>query len=314
MPPATEPSSQDIEAVANAIGEQPTVQPAPQQPEPQQPQQPAAQPQQPTQQQPAQQPAQQPQQPAQPTNQPLDPFAAFAAQPPAQPAQPTQPEPQQPQPSQPEPTPTPQPQQPAEPSQAAPEPQAPAEPQTQPEQYQSYEEYIKSVIGDTGNEPESPDPSKISPDDPEAIKQFFDDLVNTAVTKATQETAKKAAIQSHERQLWDGAFDKYPSLKSNKNLRDMVHSIRMGHFQRGQAITPTQAADKLLESLGQQYKQGVADSQVQTTIEQVQPQGGGTGNPVATTLDKNDALLAVQDGGEQALTEILDQEIKAGRL
>jgi len=309
MPPST-PSAADVALVEAAMGgNQPPAapaQPAPQEPTPTQPQaQPQAQPQ--------MQPAPVTPQPA-PTSQPQDPFSAFIQ---PQPTEPTAP--QTPQPTEPSPTPQP-PTTPTEPTQPAPsEPPAPAEPIANQspegeEQVQSYEEYIDSITKGIGEAPAQPDPSKINPDDPEAIKQFFDEIVNTAVTKAQQATARQAAIQNSERILWDGAFEKYGSLKNNKPLRDMVHSIRMGYFQRGVALTPVQAADKLLDSLGQQYKQGVADNQVNTTIENVQPTGGGTGQAVPTSLDKDDDLLAIQTGGEAALAEMLDRDIKAGRL
>jgi hypothetical protein len=173
---------------------------------------------------------------------------------------------------------------------------------------------MTAALGEVGNPQEMPDPSKIAPDDEASVKAFFDDLVNTAVQRAEQAVARKTAIQSTERQLWDQAFDKYGSLKANKDLRDMVHNIRMGHFQKGQAITPTQAADKLLDAMKGQYNKGVADNTVVTSIESTQPTGGGSGQPVATTLDRENILTAVQDGGETALAAHLDAEIKAGRL
>lgn len=224
----------------------------------------------------------QPQAPAQPAE-PSDPFAQFA-QPQEQPTEPIQ-------------------------------PAEPAQPQEQPKNdYQSYEDYMNEVLKDVPQIQDTPDPNSVSPDDPESLKKFFDDLVNTAVQKASAEVARKSAVQAKERALWDEAFDKYGSIKTNKNLRDMVHNIRIGYFNRGIAITPKQAADKLLESLGNQYKQGVADNQVVTTIENVQPTAGGSGAPATTTLDRKEMLTAVQDGGEVALAEILDAQIKAGKL
>lgn len=288
MPPS-EPSANDVASVAAALGAQPQTeqQPAQMQPDPVTPQ-PA-----PTQSQP------QPQAAPEVTGQPQDPFAAFG-----QPQTPTEPQ----APPQQQTEPNPQPQQPTEP-QSAPQPtQAPTE------QFQTFDEYMASVTKGVGDTPAQPDPSKIDPDDPNAIKGFFDELVNTAVKRAEQTIAKKQAIQTAERQVWDAAFEKYPSLRTNKKARDLVHSIRMGHFQRGQAISPTQAADTLLESMGQTYKQGVADSQVVTTIQNVQPQGGGTGQPVPTTLDKQSHLEAIQTGGEQALTDYLQAKIDAGQL
>lgn len=296
MPPTSEPTPADVAAVANIIGEQPAPQPAPQ-PTPQPTATPVATPQAPPQAPPA---------PAEPS----DPFATLFNQP-SEPTPPTPPAPAQPQ----QPTePTPQPQPPTEPQHQAPTP--PAQPVAQPVEpaYQSFDDYMNETLKNVPKSPDLPNPENISPNDPAAIKQFFDDLVNTAVQKAKAETTRSNAIQARERALWDEAFDKYGSLRTKKPLRDMVHSIRMGYFQRGIAITPKQAADKLLESLGSQYKQGIADNQVVTTIENVQPTAGGSGAPATTSLDKKEMLTAVQDGGEVALAEILDAQIKAGKL
>lgn len=282
MPPA-EPTPTDVAAVAAMLSEQPTATPPA---EPTAPAQPAAS------------------EPTAPTA-PADPFASLFATEPAAPTEPTQPT---------EIVPTVQPTQPTEVAQpATTQPTAPVAPVAQPETYQTYDEYMSEIVG-SAPAMAMPDPDKIDPNNPEAIKGFFDELVKTAVNQSKTEIGRQSAIQTKERQLWDASFDKYGSLKTNKPLRDMVHDIRMGYFRRGQAITPTQAADKLLESMGHQYKQGVADTAVITTIENVQPNGGGTGAPIATTLDKNAVLESIQTGGEVALADYLDGEVKAGRL
>ena len=290
MQPNSEPSQADIAMVAEAMGQPPIVQapivqaaPEPQAPTVQAPETQAPQ---------------------------NDPFASLFA---TEPVASTDPAVQAPavQPTEPM---TPQPQQPVEPTQpVAPEPQAPV---VQPliNDYQTFDEYMTETLQGVPVTPDMPDASKIDPDNPEAIKSFFDDLVNTAVTKSQAEIGRKQAITTRERQLWDSSFEKYNSLRTNKPLRDMVHDIRMGYFRRGQAITPTQAAEKLLDSMGHQYKQGVADSAVVTTIQDVQPNGGGTGAPVSTSLDKETVLTAVQTGGETALANYLDQEVRAGRI
>lgn len=289
MQPNSEPSQTDVAAVQAHLTGAPTPAPAPQ-PAQMQPEAPTPQP--------------------APTQQTSDPFASLFAsepEPTPEPTQPTEPAPQPTEVAQPT-----QPQEPAQPTQTS-QPAAPAPTQPQ-EDYQTYDEYMKQVMAGVPEAPKSPDPEKVNPDDPAAIKGFFDELVNTAVTRAQAETARQSAIQTSEKRLWDSAMEKYGTLKTNKQLRDTVHAVRMGYFNRGIALTPTQAAEKLLEGLGSQYRQGVADSQVVTTYESVQPTGGGSAAPVATSLDKENALTSVQSGGETALAQILDQEIKAGRL
>lgn len=260
------------------------------------------------------QPQMQPEQPtpqAAPTQAPTDPFASLFASEPAEPTTPTEPATPPTQPTQPtEPTPQPTESTPTEPQ---PAPQV-EQPQVAPtEEYETYDQYMARVTANVPQAPTQPDPESVDPNDPQAIKGFFDELVNTAVQRAQSETARSSAVQNAERQAWDDAFNKYGSLKDNKQLRDTVHTIRMGYFQRGVALTPTQAADKLLESLGHERRAGAAGAQVVTTYEQVQPNGGGSGAPIPTELDTKNTLEAVQTGGETALAEILDAQIKNGK-
>lgn len=295
-----EPSAQDIAAVSAFVDGT-----APAQPVAQPVAQPTPQPVAPAPVTPAQQPAPVTPQPA-PTQQ-GDPFASLFAPP-------TEPVAQQVAP----PVPTPN-TQPTEPYQPAPAPApttppaqtAPVAPPAAPAPTtQTYEQYLDSVLQGVPQAPAQPDPAQVNPDDPEAIKGFFNELVSTAVKTAEANMARKQAIQNSEKTLWEEAFGKYGSLKTNTNLRDMVHAIRRSEFSKGNAVTPTQAAEKLLTALQAQYQRGVADNQVVTTIESVQP-NGGNGTTVPTTMDADKALLAVQTGGETALAQILDAQFKA---
>lgn len=213
-------------------------------------------------------------------------------------------------PTEPAAQPAPQPAQPTEPA----APAAPAQP-TQPvaAQPQTYEQYIESVYGNLPEAPAAPDPMQVNADDPEAVGRFFTDLMETAKQQFKVEYAREQAVQQTENRLWNDAFAKYGTLRENTQLRDMVHAIRMADFDKGIATTPVQAAERLLSQFQDQYRQGVADNQVVTTYEQAQPTGGNSA-PVATTLDRDQALTAVQTGGEEALTSVLDAAIRAGRL
>lgn len=280
MQPNSEPSAADIALVAQSLGQTP-AQPAPA---------------------PQMQPETVTPQPSPQTPQaaPVDPFQALTVPPVAtEVAQPTQP-------VQPTEQPTPQPGQTVEPAQSAP---------VQPvaDEYDTFDEYLNKTLGQT-QEVQTPDPSQVNAEDPASVKEYFDNLVNTAVAKATAATERKTTLHNAERRAWDEAFNKYGSLRENKPLRDMVHSIRMGYFQRNQAISPTQAADKLLDIMRNQYQQGVADNQVVTTIESVQPNAGGSSAPLTTGNDRQSMLESLQTGGETALAEYLDGQVKAGKL
>ena len=244
-----------------------------------------------------------------PTTEPVnDPFAAFAAEP-TQSTEPTQPTPAVPT----EPIPA----VPTEVAQTPTQPAAPvAAPVAQPvaaptePSIPTADEYIESIFDGLPEMPAAPDASQVNADSAEDIQSFFDNLMATAEKRFEANYARKQAIQTAEKRAWDSAFAKYPSLQSNAKLRDMVHAIRMSAFNKGQALSPTQAAENLLAALGAQYRKGVADNQVQTTITSVQPQGGGS-TAIPTTLDSDNTIKAVQEGGEAALAEVLDKILKA---
>ena len=280
---------------------QPAPQAQPQAPEPQA--QPQAQPQAPQQE-------QQPQAPQQPVEN-SDPFAELYNNQPSQQPEPVTPQPSPQTPQVPQPGVTSEVSSPQPVQQPTPQPQAqpqPQQPQQQPAPQQDrYLNDLSGVVSSDGIK-DLPDISKIDGNDPAAIQQWFKDYAETIEHNAMAKAERKARMQTIEQRAWNEAFDKYPSIKTNKNLRDTVHAIRIRAFQQGNPISPTQAAQQLLESLNAQYRQGQADSKVQSQTVQVQPQFGGTQTPTAPSGIQQDDLVAVQDGGEQALAEILARQ------
>jgi len=241
-----------------------------------------------------QQPQEQTPQYQQPQQAPvMDPFAGMGIQPPVQ--QPV---------AQPQPAPQ------ADPVQ---QPQAPVAPVQQPQEtQQSYEERVNNYLKQIPEPAPIPDISKYNGDNDEDVQKFFADFSQSIISQLEQKNERARAVQTMETEVWEEAFKKYPSLRTNKVMRDTVHTIRTGNHVQGKYITPTQAADTFLQGLNQQYNQGVVDSQVQQRIEQVQPMGGQTNAPVQM-VSKNDELLAVQEGGEEALTQILANRFNSGQ-
>lgn len=180
---------------------------------------------------------------------------------------------------------------------------------------EAFNQYLDSVIGGNANQPaQAPDLDSIDQNDPAAIKQFFEDWGKSIKEQAIAEVQKENALVTAERKAWDSAFDKYPTLRNNPELRDTVHNIRMGSFQNGVAITPTQAAEKLLSAINARYQAGVADTKVVTTIQDAQPQGGDNVQVIPTEGNREQVLESFQTGGEAALAAYLDNQIKSGKL
>lgn len=216
-----------------------------------------------------------------------------------------------------------QPQAPTEQPQAAPQEAQPAQPAeqptTQPSQPQAnpaasfdYDAYLDSLIGKDAPKIEMPaiPTDEQLRDDKEALTKYFGDLVETAVQKSVAENNKQATIREAETRAWNDVFDKYPEMKESKGLRDTVHNIRIGAYQRGQALSPLQVADQLIGDLRGSYKKAVNDMNVQTTVRDSQPLGGGTQPPAAQPVNYG----ALQDGGQNAAVEELTKLINQGKI
>lgn len=210
------------------------------------------------------------------------------------PQQPTEPQaaPQEPTPQQdPNPQPQPQPQNPQEPAPKA----------------QTYEEYLESIVGKP-QDIEVPKASGVA--DPAELDKFFDEYGAAIRNQVMQEVRQSQAVQNYERQEWDKVFSKYPEVKDNTAIRDTIHSMRLGAFNRGEGMTPLQAADFLVGALHNEYKKGVNDTNVQTEVAQAQPLNG-SGAPAP---DVGVNYGALQDGGRDAAVTQLEQLIAAGKI
>lgn len=208
-----------------------------------------------------------------------------------------------------------QPQQMAEPMQAQPTQQPQVQEATQPQpqtpHYQSYDEYMSGLLGEQ-EEVQIPKVTDIqNPDDPESINNFFGDAFDKISQKVMQQVQQQMTIRNSEQRLWNEAMDEYPSLK-NPQVRNIVHAVRMQALQNGTMMTPSQAAESIINIAGNQYRQGIADSQVQTTYTQVQPTTNGASQPVQQKPSAADQARMIEQGGADALAQILQQRIDEG--
>lgn len=150
-----------------------------------------------------------------------------------------------------------------------------------------------------------------NPDDPESINNFFGDAFDKISQKVMQQVQQQMTIRNSEQRLWNEAMDEYPSLK-NPQVRNIVHAVRMQALQNGTMMTPSQAAESIINIAGNQYRQGIADSQVQTTYTQVQPTTNGASQPVQQKPSAADQARMIEQGGADALAQILQQRIDEG--
>lgn len=191
---------------------------------------------------------------------------------------------------------------------AAPQPAPTALPTTEPKKL-TYEEYLDSLVGDIPTV-ELPKPTDVPADDPDGLVKFFDDYGNKLMERMAQEQQRTTRIQEAEAKGWGDAFAKYPEIKDNAKLRDIVQNIRVGAFQNNQSMTPLEASEQLVDTLHNEYRKGQDDQRVTTQIVASQPLGGGSTAPVASTVN----YQALQDGGRNEAVNQIEALMRDGKI
>lgn len=152
-----------------------------------------------------------------------------------------------------------------------------------------------------------------------AINSAINNVQQTASVTAQREMA----AQKNEERLWNSAIDKYPDLKTDRTLRDLVQQARIGRTteafrgagndpQRLAQVkipTPTQIASDLFKRIGQAKSEGVKSATETTTVAQtnVTP---ASGSAAPTTSKREELFSKIRDprdriGAENAQRELL---------
>ena len=95
---------------------------------------------------------------------------------------------------------------------------------------------------------------------PEALASAITQQIATAEERATLRAQQSFQEQQAETRAWEKAYEKYPDLKTNKELRDMVQQTRIGQFTDAmnrtknpaevKFSTPMQVAEKFFKHIG----------------------------------------------------------------
>jgi hypothetical protein len=269
-------------------------------------------------------------------NAPNEPTNEAPPQAPEQPAEPQEPAPEAaPEPSQVTPEATPQP--------------APQEPAPQPEEEDDDLDPIPSF-----NIPHQPEPpvapqqtptpqnqSQVQPVPQLNPQDFADDYGNVDMAKFSQAMqARDAALAQQvaqsvsqnvlqqttqlnlamrqEERLWKKAEEAYPDLNGNKELRDMVHNLRVNYVERGSKMTPKQAADKIFKYVKGAKEQATQDA-TQTVRVQASAHLESAGNTASQeTLQTRDNISQIghhdRRTARNARENTLKDWIKSGKI
>lgn len=113
--------------------------------------------------------------------------------------------------------------------------------------------------------------------DPNALAGTINQSIAAAEQRAVAQATQSFQEQRIEEKQWDKAYEKYPELKSNKELRDLVHNSRLGEVtnllsktQDARSVklpTPAQIADKLFKHMGTAKSEGMKQATVNEVIQ-----------------------------------------------
>lgn len=113
--------------------------------------------------------------------------------------------------------------------------------------------------------------------DPNELAGAINQQMQSAVEAAKQAARNEYLEQRAEEKQWEKAYTKYPELKNNKELRDLVHRARLGEvtdlLSRSQdpssvkLPTPGQVADRFFNHIGTAKAEGMKQATQNTVIQ-----------------------------------------------
>ncbi len=114
--------------------------------------------------------------------------------------------------------------------------------------------------------------------DPNALAGVINQQIATAEERATMRAQQAFQEQQAETKAWEKAYEKYPDLKGNKELRDMVQQTRIGQFTDAFSKTknpsevklrsPMQVAETLFRHIGSAKQEGMKQATTNTVVQQ----------------------------------------------
>jgi len=139
--------------------------------------------------------------------------------------------------------------------------------------------------------------------------QFYNKVLADAEARIEQ----KLAFQESERRAWQSIESKYPEIKEDSELRDMLNAQRIADVASGGKGDLNQIASKFLGKIQSYQTKGKAQAQVSEKVQKSASLQNTTANNVDTGKDAN--LMERMRGGDTAARDQLIEEwLASGKL
>ncbi len=130
---------------------------------------------------------------------------------------------------------------------------------------------------------------------------------------AVNELREEMKFQESERKAWSSVENKYPELKEDKELKDLLHSQRLADVAQGGRGDLNKVAERLFNKLNGYKAQGKVQAQVSEKVQKSAGLAKSTANSVDNTGD-NELIERMSRGDQGARDSLIEQWLNEGKL
>jgi len=156
----------------------------------------------------------------------------------------------------------------------------------------------------------SPEPD-ITPDE----NGFIDpkDFYNKVLTAAEARIERKMKFQESERKLWQSVENRYPEIKEDSELRDILNAQRIADVASGGKGDLNKIADKLLGKIQSYQAKGKVQAQVSEKVQKSAVLETNSNNNTDTGKSA-DLMERMSRGDQGARNELISQWLADGKI
>lgn len=151
----------------------------------------------------------------------------------------------------------------------------------------------------------------IKPDDDGYIDPAA--FYNKVMTDVERRFEEKQRFEAAERQAWSNVEKKYPEIKQDPELRDILNAQRLADVARGGKGDLNQIAGRLLGKLQSYQNRGKAQAQVSEKVQKSAALQRNTANNVETS-SSSDLMERMSRGDEAAKEQLISEWLEQGKL
>lgn len=130
---------------------------------------------------------------------------------------------------------------------------------------------------------------------------------------AVREMREEMRFQETEKRAWDKIEQKYPDIKDDPELRDILHAQRIADVAQGGKGDLNKVADKLFGKLNTYQTKGKAQAQVSEKVQKSAAVASPTNNNVESGGDA-ELIERMSRGDEVAKTTLIEQWLEQGKI